>query len=129
MRNAVLLLIGLVVGAIGATSVVNALAQRDAYARGVMQVMQHHYGMLRAQLRSGRCASPVHGKAMLEALTEEIEPAIFGDDTPDAPFHDYVQRLREAVVQLPDNATACTALAPAVERIGSACDRCHQQYR
>lgn len=129
MRHLLLLLIGLVVGAIGAASVVNVLAQRDAYARGVMQVMQHHYADLRAQLRSGRCNGPVHSKAMLEALSEEVEPAVYAGDEAPPPFREYLQRLRDAVAQLPDAPAACAAIAPGVERIGNACDECHRQYR
>ena len=129
MKYLILFLIGIAVGALGATSAVNALARSHAWQRGLMEVMQHEYGGLRDAVRSGRCAAPTREKLWLGQLTAEVEPAFYPDSPPDAPFREYTQRLRESIASLPDAATDCSALAPVVTRIGNDCEACHRQYR
>ena len=131
MRNLILLGLGLVLGAVGASIVQSMLARRAAYARGVMDVMQHHYAGLRERLRDPQCAifDASADRAMLAALTEQVGPSQYGDDKPDAPFREYTDRLRAAVADLPTHPVACAAGAPVVQRIGNACDACHRQYR
>jgi cytochrome c556 len=130
MRHLLLLGLGLVVGAMLAGIVANTLARRAAYARGVMQVMQHQYGELRDAMRRGRCEGDfAPQRDLLARLTEEIGPATHGDDTPEASFREYTQRLRDAVAALPPAGASCSALAPATMKIGDACEACHRQYR
>jgi len=131
MRNVLLLALGIALGAMTASAVINALNARAAYARGVMQVMQHQVGALRNRVRTNRCAAvDAQGeKALLAALAEEIEPAVFADSAPEPPFREYAQDLREAVAELPRAAADCAALAPVVTKIVKACDACHRQYR
>lgn len=126
-----LLILGLAFGAICATIAVNTLAKRDAYARGVMQVMQHHYAELRSGLRSGRCeaATVIRAGDALRLLGDEIAPSVYGDTTPDAPFREYNDRLRGALSDLGGGTNGCASLAPVVNRIGDSCDACHRQYR
>lgn len=129
MRNLILLLVGLAVGAIAATSVMNALAPRDAYPRGLMNVMQHHYAALREQLRGNRCdAAPTHVDA-LRLLSREIDDAMYPDGSPDTPFREYGQRLDDGLATAAAAGKECAALKPAVEKITAACDACHHQYR
>jgi cytochrome c556 len=132
MKFLVLILVGLLVGAMGATVVVNTMRQRDAYARGLMDVMQHHYAGLRESLRARRCdaSASAHAIAQMRAVGADIDTAIYPDATPDAPFREYSARLTAAL----DAAAAaspvdCNALAPHVQVIGKVCDECHQQYR
>jgi hypothetical protein len=131
MRILFLFLLGVALGAIGAAITLNTLRERDAYARGTMDVLQHHYVSLRNQIAQQRCvpAASDHDKGMLRLLTDEIETAVYADATPDPPFREYSQRLGEAVAALPDANANCAALAPIVEKIGAACDACHRQYR
>ncbi len=132
MKQIALLLIGLVVGAMGAVIVANALRARDAYARGAMDVMQHHYGSLRENLRAQRCEASKSAQALtqLRALSNEIEPAVYPDSTPESAFREYGSRLRDALDAGIAAAPAdCAALAPIAEKIGKVCDECHQQYR
>lgn len=131
MRSLILLILGLAFGAICAAIAVNTLAKRDAYARGVMQVMQHHYAELRNGPRTGHCDAAAVARAheMLRLLGEEIGPSVYGDSTPDAPFREYNDRLRNAVAGLGGETAGCTALAAVVNRVGDACDACHRQYR
>jgi hypothetical protein len=128
MRIFVPLLLGILIGAVAAASVLNALRQRDAYPRGLMNVLQHHYARLREDLRDQRCTdAPEHLNA-LRLLAGEIETAVFADQIADAPFREYLIRLRDALAAAPSG-SECTALAPALSRIGEACEACHRQYR
>lgn len=130
MRLVLLFLLGAVIGAAAATSVVNALARRDAYLRGVMQVLEHDYAGLRAGIRAGTCdARWAQARPALAAMTESIEAAYAPGAAPDAPFREYTQRLRDAVAQLPGSAASCAAAAAAVSKVGDACEACHHQYR
>lgn len=125
-----LFLLGIVLGATGATQVINALRQRDAYPRGVMDVMQHHYALLRQDARLQRCdakatAPPVWS---LRELAGDLENVFYPDADADAPFREHAQRLRDGLTAAA-TATDCAALAPTVNKIGAACDACHREYR
>src|ERR1700709_1139059 len=116
MRNLILLALGLVVGAAGAASALNALRQRDAYPRGLMDVMQYHYGALRKAVRSNRCGDATPHIAALHFLHRDIESAMYPSGSADAPFVEYDRRLGEALEAASTAGTECRALAPAVER-------------
>ena len=127
MRNLVLLLLGLAIGALVTANVINALRQRDAYPRGLMNVMQHHYAALREQVRRKQCGAPAAGElALLRVSSAEVGEAVYAGDTPDAPFREFEQRLHDALAATPAN---CVDAASQLERISAACDACHRQYR
>jgi hypothetical protein len=127
MRQIILLIVGLVAGAAGGVSVVNALRQRDAYPRGLMDVMQHHYASLRDDVRRGHCELSARHLDILRNLAAEIGDAVYGEDIPDSPFREYNTRLIGALDS--PNSTDCRALAPQLQKIGATCDDCHRQYR
>ena len=127
MRQIILLVIGLAIGAAAGISVVNTLRQRDAYPRGLMDVMQHHYASLRDDVRLGHCEPSTQHVNILRSLAAEIDTAMYGEDIPDAPFREFQSRLADALsTSAPSD---CNALAPQVQKIGEACDACHRQYR
>jgi cytochrome c556 len=129
MRSLLLLVLGLILGAMGATMVVNMLRQRDAYPRSVMTVMGHHAAALHLALRARQCdaAPSATHLARMQAMTEEILPA-FPDM--DAPFRDGVDKLRQAIGAAMTAAPRdCPALQQALKPIDDACDACHRQYR
>lgn len=129
MRNLILLLLGIAVGAAGAASIVDAMNKRDAYARGVMNVMQHHLGSLRDGVRRGQCGDQTAADLeRLRTLASEIDSAVYPDDIPDAPFREYSGKLRDILQQTPDRAD-CPTLKTFAEKIGATCDECHRQYR
>ena len=130
MRNLILFVLGIAVGAFGAVSIVNTLRQRDAYPRGLMNVMQHHQAILRQELRRNRCDAPATAAAIaaLAQSANDIEEAVYPEAIADAPFREYVQKLRDAVSSVSASAD-CPTLAPSVSKIGAACDACHRQYR
>jgi hypothetical protein len=131
MRNLLLLVLGLALGAAFASITLNAMYRHDAYARGVMQVLQHQYAPLRDRLRKADCTTvdASEAKHRLAELTEEIESSNYPDSKPDAPFREYTSRLRQGVADLPAGSVNCAAIAPIVTRIGDACEACHRQYR
>jgi cytochrome c556 len=129
MRALLLLILGLVVGAMGATFAVNALRQRDAYPRAVMTVMQQHAGALHARLRARQCdaATSAAHLGRMQAISEEIMPA-FPDMDP--PFKDGVDKLQRALASAASAAPVdCPALQQALKPVDEACKSCHQQYR
>ena len=126
MRQALLFLLGLALGAIAAANIVGALRQRDAYPRGLMNVMQHDLGTLREDVRTNRCnAGTQTALDRLRGLAGSIETAVYVAEPPDPPFAEYAQRLRAAIPP----ALECKNLTHEVDRLGSACDACHRQYR
>lgn len=127
MRQIVLLVLGIAIGAAGGISLVNTLRQRDAYPRGLMDVMQHHYATLRDDVRRGHCELSARRLDVLRNLTSEIGDAVYGEDIPDAPFREYQSRLADALNT--PTTTDCKALAAPAQKIGAACDACHRQYR
>jgi hypothetical protein len=127
MRQVILLVLGIAIGGAGGISVVNTLRQRDAYPRGLMDVMQHHYASLRDDVQRGRCELTGHHLTVLRSLTDEIGEAAYSEDIPDAPFREYQTRLAEALTA--PATTDCKVLAPQAQKIGAACDACHRQYR
>jgi cytochrome c556 len=130
MRNLILFLLGVAVGVLGAVNVVNALRQRDAYPRGLMDVMQHHEAMLRQNVRLNRCDAKTTTAALnhLQELAKDIESAFDAEGADDAPFREYAQRLRDTLAAS-SSAADCPALASSVNKIGAACDACHRQFR
>jgi len=127
MRRIALLVLVLAIGAAGGASVVNTLRQRDAYPRGLMDVMQHHYAALRDDVRRGHCESSAAHLRLLHELSGDIGSAVYGEDIPDSPFREFESRLRDALSATP--AADCKSLAEEVNRIGAVCEDCHRQYR
>jgi len=127
MRQIILLALAIAIGAAGGISIVNTLRQRDAYPRGLMDVMQHHYAGLRDDVRRGHCEESAQHMNILRSLAEEIGPAMYGEDIPDAPFREFESRLADALST--STPRDCKMLAPQVQKIGDTCDACHRQYR
>lgn len=129
MRHAILLVIGMAIGALAALNIASILRQRDAYPRGLMQVMQHDTGALRQAARSNRCdAAAADTLRQLHSLSARIETAVYGNavsNPPDPPFAEYAKRLRAALPAELD----CKSLPAALDRVGQACDACHREYR
>ena len=129
MRPLLLVLLGLVVGAMGATFALSALRQGTPFHRGVMAVMQYHLGVLRANVRAKQCdaKASVGRLSRMRDLAGDMREAFPGMDQP---FYEAADRLRGAL----DGAAAavpatCDALTRALAPVGDACQSCHRQYR
>jgi len=127
MRQVILLIVGVIVGATAGISVTNTLRQRDAYPRGLMDVMQHHYVSLHNDVRRGHCELSAQHLDVLRILAGEIGDAVYGEDIPDSSFREFNTRLVDALNA--PNSTECKALAAQSQKIGAVCDDCHRQYR
>lgn len=126
MRHVLLFVLGLAIGAIATANIVGALRQRDAYPRGLMNVMQHDSGVLHQAARSNHCdAATTVALDQLRSLSAGIETAVYGADPADPPFAEYAQKLRTAI----PSTLVCKSLATDLRNTDAACDACHRQYR
>ncbi len=129
MRSLILLVLGLAVGALAASSVINALGRRDAYPRGLMNVMQHHAAALKESVRAGHCDRAQTHVTAMSGLSRDIDSAMYPDSSPEEAFLEFEHRLNDALTAAANAGSECKALAPAADRIAAACDSCHHQYR
>ncbi|MET0255017.1 MAG: cytochrome C [Luteibacter sp.] len=129
MRALLLVILGLVVGAMGATFALSALHQGTPFHQGLMAVMQHHMGALRANVRAKQCeakGSAAHLVRMRQAAGDIREA--FPDMEPG--FYAAGGKLGTALDDAVGAAPAtCEALVAALGPVGDACRSCHQQYR
>jgi cytochrome c556 len=131
MRTLLLAIIAAVVGALAAVQVPAALRERDAYPRGVMDVMAHHAGVLDRAVHNRRCAADATAAdfAMLVTMSGEI-PRAFPDLMQDKQFAKFAQVAHAFDQQAAsDPPRDCPALNKAMAQIGDHCDQCHRIYR
>lgn len=129
MRALLLVVLGLAIGALGATFAISALRQGTPFHDGVMAVMQHHMGALRANVRANQCDAKASAFRLgrLRQEAGDIGEAFPGTDQG---FGQAAGKLAAAL----DGAVGaqpatCEALAAALKPVGDACSACHQQYR
>lgn len=131
MRTLLLALLAAVIGALAAFQVSAALRQRDAYPRGVMDVMAAHAGVLDQALRSPHCAADATAQnlSMLVTMSGEI-PRAFPDLMQDKQFAKFAQDAHAFDQQVSANPPRdCPALRKAFAQINEHCDQCHRIYR
>ncbi len=131
MRYALLLLLGIAIGALAMSQIGRILAARDAYPRGVMAVMQQHYGALRQALGGKACNAGANAEnlAWVARMSTQINPAL-NPQAADLRFDTYVRKLDARVAAAQAVAPAdCPALRVAARSIGAACQACHEVYR
>lgn len=131
MRTLLLVILAAAIGALAAAQITGALRQRDAYPRGVMDVMAYHAGALDLSLRTQHCAADETGKdfSMLEAMSGDI-PRAFPDLMQDKRFaklasdaHSFDREVRTAPP------TECAGLRKTLAQLSQHCDACHREYR
>lgn len=132
MRWLVLLLVGVLVGALGAVTAIGAMRQATPLPKGLMAVTDHQFATLRRQVKANRCA-PDSAQARLRtlrALGDDFESAFLPTGRDDARFlrhlAAYVESLDAALAAPPAH---CAALAQALRDIGGRCKQCHDDYR
>lgn len=127
MRYLVCLVLGLMIGAIAATTAANILSRRNAYPKALMGVMHHELETARKAAQQTPCAEDGHAMTKLALLANDIEEAMPGNGTPDRVFDLYTRKLGEAVDTA---ATAeCAQRSAALSAVDNACDDCHRDYR
>lgn len=132
MRSLLLMLLAAGIGVIAAVQITGALRQRDAYPRGVMDVMAHHAGALDRLLRNQHCAADATADdfATLVAMSGDIPqafPDLMKHDKHFAKFANDAHAFDQQVAATPPR--DCPALRKTMAQIGAHCDQCHQQYR
>ena len=131
MRTLLLALIAAVIGALAAFQVSAALRQRDAYPRGVMDVMSVHAGALDHAVRTQRCTaeSTAQDLSMLVTMSGEI-PRAFPDLMQDKQFAKFARDAHAFDQQVAANPPRdCPGLNRVTAQIGGHCDQCHRIYR
>ena len=131
MRTLLLAIIAAMVGALAAVQVTAALRQRDAYPRGVMDVMAVHAGALDQAVRTRHCAAETTAQnlAMLVTMSGEI-PRAFPDLMQDKQFAKFADDAHAFDRQVASNPPKdCAGLRQAMAQIGGHCDQCHRVYR
>jgi len=132
MKWIILLLVGLVAGALLATSTIGALSARDRYPKAVMVVMQANLSAMQRGLRAGDCGLPAATRhaGQLAALVAEIPPAFGSLERDSADFVRSRQLLERAIgAVLREPPVDCEALNRSVTAIAQACDACHNGFR
>ena len=131
MRTLLLAIIAAIVGALAAVQITAALRERDAYPRGVMDVMAHHAGALDQAVRTRRCAVDATSNhlSMLVTMSGEI-PGAFTDLMQDKQFTKFADDAHAFDQRLAANPPKdCAALRRAMAQVGEHCDQCHRIYR
>lgn len=130
MRYLVCLIAGVVLGAIAASTLGNISARRNAWPRGLMNVMQHELGDARAAARAGRCIGPDMPAASthLRLLADDIQPALLAPGTRDRVFSQYSSDLRTTLAKW-DTGADCARQGEALTAVANACEACHRDYR
>lgn len=129
MRAALLILLGLVIGVIGTSQVMNALAERNPMPKAVMHTMVYHMGELRQAMKSQQCDAAKIQQHLLrmQSTATDILPT-FGIADPE--FATDANRLESSLQQAIAAAPAtCAALTTALKPVGAACHDCHEKYR
>lgn len=132
MRTLLLMILAAAIGVLAAVQITGALRQRDAYPRGVMDVMAHHAGRLDRAAGAQTCLASTTGRdfAMLANLSGDIPqafPDLMKTDKHFAMFATDAHATMQSAAAAPPR--ECGALKKTLAQIGQRCDQCHQQYR
>ena len=130
MRYLVVLVVGLVCGALLATIGLNALQRKHAWPRALMTTMRHVVADTRAAMKQQPCNTELLARSRehLRLLGHHVEPAVLGPDASDRVFSQYSRDFGTALDAW-DASAACPQQAEALQRVGQACDGCHRDYR
>jgi len=131
MRQVVLLVIGLFVGAACAFMLARGLDQQSAYPRGLMNVMQHHMAELHRLERAGQCgAQDTAGHtARIADLSHDVLGAFGSSGKDDPHLADFTASLGRTAEAARAGSTDCPALTKTLSQLGDACEACHREYR
>lgn len=131
MRHALLILVGILVGALCTLAAMNAAQRANAFPRGVMAVLGHHSGEIRRQIANGQCEADGAQRhfVAVRRLADDLQPAFVPTGMDDALFLRYTDALREVADRaLANPAADCTALGEQLGELGGACQACHRDF-
>ena len=128
----IVILIGLIMGAVCTSIAINALSKGTEFSRGVMAVQAAHAMALNKLAKDNRCSTPEIQKELLpmRIIAADIEPAFKSLAEQDQQFVRYAADLRRVLdLQLAKGIDNCADLATAASAIKQACENCHRDYQ
>jgi cytochrome c556 len=135
MRAAILLALGLFIGIVATVMTLGALRQATPFHQGLMSVMAHHLGSLRAMgepdTPAEACDSDRVGAhlAMLRLAGDDLEAA-FLPTMNDERFRQYASNYRDALdAAVAQPADSCDAAVKQAASLGDTCSACHRDFR
>ena len=132
LQALILLVVGVIIGAVCTSFAINTLSKGSAYPKGVMAVQGAHMGALNKLQTENRCTTAEiqpHLIAM-RIVASDIEPAFKSLSEADIQFVRYAGDLRRAVdLQLAKSINNCPDLVTGLSEIKKACDNCHRDYK
>ncbi len=130
MRYLVVLIVGLLAGAILAGMFANTMQRRNVFPRALMNVMQHELGSARDAARSGACTTPAQQRAAeyLRLVGSDLEGTLLAAGTKDRVLSQYASDFGRTVAAW-NAADACPQQAEALTAVANACEACHRDYR
>lgn len=131
-RYLVVLVIGLVAGAICSVMLLRALqARQDPFPDALMQVMGRQSSELRKAAEANRCTASdaLPRLQSLRAMANDVETAFPGlrDDTRFATAASGLRATLDTALAAPPQ--DCAQLTAVVERVGEDCKACHRDFR
>lgn len=127
MRYLVTALIGLVVGALGASVLAAVLRDRDPYPKALMVVMKHDLGAAREAAGKGECARNEAPLRNLAHLSSDLGATFGASD--DRVFERYASDLRARIDDATTASTDCPRQTEALTAVSNVCSACHRDYR
>ena len=131
MRSLILLVVGLLVGALCTVIAINALNRGTAYPNAVMALMGQQMKAIDKSIKQSRCASTDLTPRLqtLRFVANDIEPA-FADMQDEVQFGRYAADLRSAAdAALMTPPASCASASAALSKLDKACDSCHRDYK
>lgn len=126
-----MLLLGLVLGAIGAVMAMRAWqARQDHFPDSVMTVQSWHMGQLKKNLEANHCTAidTIPHLQTLRRMADDIEPA-FGDDAKDERFAKHTANFRAALDAAQSSPPlSCESLGKMLGDVGGQCKACHDDF-
>jgi cytochrome c556 len=130
MRAVAMLVVGILVGALGAVTVVGAMHKDIPLQKASMTVMRHHFGALRKMGEGGTCDAVAMQRHLrgLQGLSASL-PAFLPTGGDDAAFDRHAAQFTRTADAAVAAAPGCNALAATTKDLGGACKACHDEFR
>lgn len=129
MRFVVCLLIGLVVGAILATTAASILKPKQTYAQALMGVIKEASKVARESALDRNCEGIDKPLTLLALTATEIDIAIPHGDPPERVFRQYSEDFSKSIATVTAASGNCVAQREALVQVRNSCEACHRDYR
>lgn len=131
MRAVAMLVVGVLVGALGAVTAVGAMKKNVPFDKASMTLMRHHFGALKKMPEAKQCDARVVERHLqgLQGIASEFDVFLpTGGD--DASFQGHAGKFVTALdAALAAPPADCAALTATITSLGGACKGCHDEFR